>query len=202
MPYTVALTGGIGSGKTTVSTAFAALGVAVIDADVIAREVVQPGAPALDAIARRYGADILDNQGALLRSRLREIIFAAPAEKTWLNALLHPQIQARTQQLKQQAAGPYVLWVVPLLVENGLQTQADRVLVVDVDENMQLSRTQQRDGVTLEQAKSILAAQATRAQRLACADDVINNNGSSQEVLPQVKALHQQYLKLAAAKQD
>ncbi|WP_041930702.1 dephospho-CoA kinase [Pantoea ananatis] len=201
-PYTVALTGGIGSGKSTIAGYFAASGVDIIDADVIAREVVEPGTPALQAIIERYGDAILTEQGTLQRSRLREIIFATPDEKTWLNALLHPLINARTQQLKAQAASPYVLWVVPLLVENRLQRQADRVLVVDTDEETQLRRTLQRDNVSLEQAKRILAAQATRQQRLDCADDIIDNSGTPEKALPQVAKLHQLYLKLAATRQD
>ncbi|MCH9300364.1 dephospho-CoA kinase [Pantoea allii] len=201
-PYTVALTGGIGSGKSTIAEYFAASGVDIIDADVIAREVVEPGTPALQAIIARYGDAIVNEQGALHRSRLREIIFATPDEKRWLDALLHPLINARTQQLKAQAVSPYVLWVVPLLVENQLQRQADRVLVVDTDEETQLKRTLQRDNVSPDQAKRILAAQATRQQRLACADDIIDNSGAPENALPQVAQLHQLYLKLAAAKQD
>ncbi|NQS87410.1 dephospho-CoA kinase [Pantoea allii] len=201
-PYTVALTGGIGSGKSTIAEYFAASGVDIIDADVIAREVVEPGTPALQAIIARYGDAIVNEQGALHRSRLREIIFATPDEKRWLDALLHPLINARTQQLKAQAVSPYVLWVVPLLVENQLQRQADRVLVVDTDEETQLKRTLQRDNASLDQAKRILAAQATRQQRLACADDIIDNSGAPENALPQVAQLHQLYLKLAAAKQD
>jgi dephospho-CoA kinase len=198
----VALTGGIGSGKSTIAGYFAAAGVDIIDADVIAREVVEPGTPALQAIIERYGDAILTEEGTLQRSRLREIIFATPDEKNWLNALLHPLINARTQQLKAQAASPYVLWVVPLLVENRLQRQADRVLVVDTDEETQLRRTLQRDNVSLEQAKRILAAQATRQQRLDCADDIIDNSGAPEKALPQVAKLHQLYLKLAATRQD
>lgn len=202
MPYTVALTGGIGSGKSTIANAFAALGVPVIDADVIAREVVEPGSPALQRIAERHGSSILTEQGTLNRPRLREIIFQSPEEKTWLNNLLHPLINARTQQLKALTAAPYVLWVVPLLVENRLQHQANRVLVVDVDEETQLARTIQRDGIDRLQAQNILSAQATRDARLAVADDVIHNSGTPDEALPQVAALHQRYLALAAAQQD
>ena len=202
MPYTVALTGGIGSGKSTIARAFAALGVPIIDADVIAREVVEPGSAALQRIAERHGNSILTEQGALNRARLREIIFQSPDEKTWLNNLLHPLINARTQQLKALTTAPYVLWVVPLLVENGLQRQADRVLVVDVDEATQLMRTIQRDGIDRQQAQNILSAQATRSARLAVADDVINNSGPPDEALPQVAALHQRYLALAATQQD
>lgn len=202
MPYTVALTGGIGSGKSTIANGFAALGVTIIDADVIAREVVEPGSPALQAIVERHGKSLLTEQGTLFRARLREIIFQSPEEKHWLNSLLHPLINARTQQLKAQARSPYVLWVVPLLVENQLQHQANRILVVDVDEATQLQRTQLRDNISLEQAKNILAAQATRQQRLACADDIIDNSGAPEDALPQVAELHRRYLALAATQQD
>ncbi|MFH8133393.1 dephospho-CoA kinase [Pantoea osteomyelitidis] len=202
MPYTVALTGGIGSGKSTIANAFADFGVEIIDADIIAREVVEPGTPALQAIAQRYGNRMLNPDGTLLRAALREVIFRSPDEKAWLNQLLHPLINARTRQLKAQAASPYVLWVVPLLVENGLQQQADRVLVVDVDEETQITRTLKRDRISPEQAKNILAAQATRQQRLAAADDVIDNSGAPEAALPYVAELHQRYLALAATKQD
>ncbi|MBZ6394392.1 MULTISPECIES: dephospho-CoA kinase [Pantoea] len=201
-PYTIALTGGIGSGKSSIARQFAALGVDIIDADLIAREVVEPGTPALQAIEARYGAAILTEQGTLDRARLREIIFQTPEEKSWLNALLHPLINARTQQLIAAASSPYVLWVVPLLVENQLQHQADRVLVIDVDEATQIARTQQRDQLSLAQVQRILAAQATRQQRLACADDIIDNSGEPEDALPQVAELHQRYLRLAATKQD
>ncbi|MBS6031910.1 MAG: dephospho-CoA kinase [Pantoea sp.] len=201
-PYTIALTGGIGSGKSSIARQFAALGVDIIDADLIAREVVEPGTPALQAIEARYGAAILTEQGTLDRARLREIIFQTPEEKSWLNALLHPLINARTQQLIATTSSPYVLWVVPLLVENQLQHQADRVLVIDVDEATQIARTQQRDQLSLAQVQRILAAQATRQQRLACADDIIDNSGEPEDALPQVAELHQRYLRLAATKQD
>lgn len=202
MPYTVALTGGIGSGKSTIANAFADFGVEIIDADIIAREVVEPGTPALQAIAQRYGDRMLNPDGTLLRAALREVIFRSPDEKAWLNQLLHPLINARTRQLKAQAASPYVLWVVPLLVENALQQQADRVLVIDVDEETQIARTLKRDRISPEQAKNILAAQATRQQRLAAADDVIDNSGAPEAALPYVAELHQRYLALAATKQD
>jgi len=201
-PYTIALTGGIGSGKSSIARQFAAFGVNVIDADLIAREVVEPGTPALQAIEARYGGAILAEQGSLDRARLRDIIFQTPEEKNWLNALLHPLINARTQQLIAEASSPYVLWVVPLLVENQLQHQADRVLVIDVDEATQIARTRQRDQISLAQAQRILAAQATRQQRLACADDIIDNSGEPEDALPQVAELHQRYLRLAATQQD
>ncbi|HID4046267.1 TPA: dephospho-CoA kinase [Pluralibacter gergoviae] len=198
MTYTVALTGGIGSGKSTVANAFAARGVNVIDADIIAREVVEPGTPALGAIVEHFGPQMLLADGSLDRRRLREKIFSQPEEKQWLNALLHPQIQQETQRRMRQATSAYVLWVVPLLVENKLWTRADRVLVVDVSKETQLARTVARDGVSRQHAENILAAQATREARLAVADDVIDNNGSPDTLTGDVARLHQRYLTLAA----
>jgi dephospho-CoA kinase len=197
MVYTVALTGGIGSGKTTVANAFADLGVNVIDADIIARQVVEPGTPALQAIVSRFGAEMCLPDGSLNRRQLRERIFTDAAEKSWLNALLHPLIQQETQRQMQLATSPYVLWVVPLLVENKLWHKADRVLVVDVSEETQLTRTIQRDTVSEHHAKQILAAQVTREQRLAVADDVIDNNGAPDAIALDVARLHARYLKLA-----
>lgn len=198
MAYIVALTGGIGSGKTTVANAFARHGATLVDADVIARQVVEPGTPALTAIAERFGNEMLLPDGALNRAALRQRIFSHPDDKTWLNQLLHPLIHRETQRQLAQATSPYALWVVPLLVENGLQDRADRVLVIDVDAETQLARTIARDGVSREQAQSILAAQATRRQRLAVADDIIDNSGAAQRIEPQVAALHRRYLELAA----
>ena len=198
MAYTVALTGGIGSGKSTVADAFARLNVNVIDADIIARQVVEPGTPGLEAIVERFGAAILLADGSLDRRQLRERIFSQPAQKAWLNALLHPQIQQETRRQMRLATSPYVLWVVPLLVENQLWKKADRVLVVDVSTATQLSRTIARDGVSKTHAENILAAQATREARLAVADDIIDNNGSPDKLAGDVARLHQHYLKLAA----
>ncbi|HEY2453605.1 MAG TPA: dephospho-CoA kinase [Scandinavium sp.] len=197
MGYTVALTGGIGSGKSTVAQAFADLGINVIDADIIARQVVEPGTPALQAIVSRFGADMCLADGSLNRRQLRERIFTHATEKSWLNALLHPLIQQETQRQMQQATSPYVLWVVPLLVENQLWQKANRVLVVDVSEETQLKRTMHRDNVSEEQARQILAAQVTREQRLAVADDIIDNNGAPDAIALDVARLHARYLKLA-----
>jgi len=197
MGYTVALTGGIGSGKSTVANAFADLGINVIDADIIARQVVEPGTPALQSIVSHFGDALRLHDGSLNRRQLRERIFANPAEKSWLNALLHPLIQQETQRQMQQATSPYVLWVVPLLVENQLWKKADRVLVVDVSEETQLQRTMQRDNVSEAHARQILAAQVTREQRLAVADDVIDNNGAPDAIALDVARLHDSYLKLA-----
>ena len=197
--YVVAITGGIGSGKTTVANQFAALGIEVVDADLIAREVVEPGTPALAAIASHFGPGILDEQGRLDRRALRERIFSDPAAKSWLNALLHPII--RSEMLRQCAAvsSPYCLLVVPLLVENRLTELADRVLVIDVDEATQIERTCHRDGVSREQAQAILASQASRSERLAMADDVLDNqSGTTETIRARILALHETYLAFAS----
>ena len=197
--YVVAITGGIGSGKTTIANQFAALGIEVVDADLIAREVVEPGTPALAAIASHFGPGILDEQGRLDRRALRERIFSDPAAKSWLNALLHPII--RSEMLRQCAAvsSPYCLLVVPLLVENRLTELADRVLVIDVDEATQIERTCRRDGVSREQAQAILASQANRSERLAMADDVLDNqSGTTETIRERILALHETYLAFAS----
>lgn len=198
MTYTVALTGGIGSGKSTVADAFAQLGVQVIDADIIARQVVEPGTNALQAIAAHFGHEVIAADGTLNRRLLRERIFSNADGKNWLNALLHPLIQQETRRQMLQATSAYVLWVVPLLVENKLSAQADRVLVIDVLPETQLHRTMQRDGVSREHAQQILSAQATREARLAVADDVIDNNGAPDAIASDVARLHKQYLRYAS----
>lgn len=199
MRYIVALTGGIGSGKSTVANAFAALGASIVDADIIARQVVEPGSEALSAIHARFGDDALLAGAALDRAWLRQRIFSSPADKDWLNHLLHPLIQRETRRRIADATGPYVLWVVPLLVENQLQSRADRVLVVDVDPEVQVARTLRRDGISREQINNILAAQASREQRLACADDIIDNSGRPDELTASVAKLHRNYRQLAAS---
>ncbi|PHM49728.1 dephospho-CoA kinase [Xenorhabdus miraniensis] len=197
MAYIVALTGGIGSGKTTISNVFSSLGVPLVDADIIAREVVAPGTPALQAITEHFGPDILLADSSLNRALLRQKIFAAPKEKQWINALLHPLIQKETRKQLNQVTAPYVIWVVPLLIENNLTHLADRILVVDVPEETQITRTIARDGVNREQVENILAAQASRQARLEKADDVIINHNDGQNITSRVVELHQRYLKLA-----
>ncbi|CAJ1789442.1 Dephospho-CoA kinase [Aeromonas jandaei] len=197
--YVVAITGGIGSGKTTVANQFAELGIDVVDADVIAREVVESGTPALAAIADHFGPDIITPDGQLDRRRLREQVFSNPSAKAWLNALLHPLIRSEMQRQCAATRSPYCLLVVPLLVENKLTGLANRVLVVDVDEATQIERTCRRDGVTPEQAKAIIAAQASRSERLAAADDVIENlNGSEMAIKARILTLHETYLAFAS----
>ena len=197
--YVVAITGGIGSGKTTVANQFAELGIEVVDADVIAREVVEPGTPALAAIAAHFGSEVITPDGQLDRRRLRERVFTDPQAKGWLNALLHPLIRTEMQRQCAAARSPYCLLVVPLLVENRLTALANRVLVIDVDEATQIERTCRRDGVNREQAQAILAAQASRAQRLAAADDVLDNqNGTPEAIKSRILALHETYLAFAS----
>ena len=198
MGYVVALTGGIGSGKSTVADAFSRLGIAIIDADIIACRGVEPLFPRLNAIAAHFGPNIMNADGTLNRRLLRESIFSQPAEKTWLNALLHPMIHQETQRQIAEATSPYVLWVVPLLVENQLQHKADRILVIDVSPETQLKRTMLRDNVSRQHAEQILAAQATREERLAVADDVIDNDGAPDSIASDVARLHAQYLTYAA----
>ncbi|KAB7694632.1 dephospho-CoA kinase [Plesiomonas shigelloides] len=200
MSYVVAITGGIGSGKSTVANLFTPYGIEQVDADVIARHVVEPGTPALAAIRAHFGTNVLQSDGALDRAALRARIFAKPEEKQWLNALLHPLIGQAMRQALAAARSEYVLWVIPLLVENQLYTEADRVLVVDVSPQTQIQRTHNRDQVPIAQVEQILRAQATREQRLAVADDVINNDGDPSQLSAQVARLHQHYLQLAAAK--
>ncbi|MFQ2203823.1 dephospho-CoA kinase [Aeromonas hydrophila] len=197
--YVVAITGGIGSGKTTVANQFAELGIEVVDADVIAREVVEPGTPALAAIAAHFGSEVITPDGQLDRRQLRERVFTDPQAKGWLNALLHPLIRTEMQRQCAAARSPYCLLVVPLLVENRLTALANRVLVIDVDEATQIERTCRRDGVSREQAQAILAAQASRAERLAAADDVLDNqNGTPEAIKSRILALHETYLAFAS----
>ncbi|MDW6002991.1 dephospho-CoA kinase [Vibrio mangrovi] len=198
MAFVVGLTGGISSGKTTVADLFHQnFSIDIIDADVVARQVVEKGSPGLAAITTHFGQEILNDDGTLNRSRLREIIFADQREKSWLNQLLHPMIRQKMQTDLAQTSSPYTLLVIPLLVENQLQSMTDRILVVDVDEETQIQRTMTRDGISRQHAQNILSAQATRAERLAVADDVINNNAVNQKLLSQITELHQKYLAMS-----
>ncbi len=200
--YIVGLTGGIGSGKTAVSDAFAALGVTVVDADVVSREVVEPGRPALAAIVKHFGADITTADGHLDRAALRQVIFADASEKQWLEQLLHPLIGEETLHQLAAADSPYALLVSPLLTETGQQQLCQRVLVVDAPEALQLQRTMTRDNNSREQVERIIASQSSRQQRLASADDVLNNDGDLAELREKVAQLHQTYLQLAAQTHD
>jgi dephospho-CoA kinase len=197
-PFRVALTGGIASGKSTVADLFAALGVPVIDTDVIAREVVEPGQPALAAITAAFGPEVLDAEGRLDRRRMRAQIFADPDARRRLEAILHPAIRAEMERQSRAAGGAYQVLVIPLLAEGGRRDHVDRVLLVDVPEALQVERLMTRDGVSREQAQASLAAQASRAARLAMADDVVQNTARVDDLRAQVAALHENYLQLAA----
>jgi dephospho-CoA kinase len=194
----IGLTGGIASGKSTVAREFAELGVPIIDADEISREVVEPGTSGLQAVVRRFGKDILAADGRLDRRRLRQIVFAQPAARRDLEELLHPLIRAQMQLRSDLLPGPYQIFVIPLLVETGLREGLDRILVVDTDEEAQVQRLMSRDQESALQARAILGAQAPRRQRLQAADDVITNTGSLADLQQAVARLHAQYLSWAA----
>jgi len=198
-PFRVALTGGIASGKSTVAGRFAARGVPVIDTDVIARVVVEPGQPALAEVVATFGPDVLGPDGRLDRRRLREIIFADAGARRRLEAILHPAIRVEMERQSRAAGGAYQLLVIPLLTEGGRRDHVDRVLLVDVPEAVQVERLMRRDSVSQEQATASLAAQATRAARLAMADDVIENAGRAEDLEARVEELHGRYLGLAAS---
>ncbi|WP_293747144.1 dephospho-CoA kinase [uncultured Paraglaciecola sp.] len=199
--YVVGISGGIGSGKTTVTNLFAEYGIEVIDADLIAREVVEPGTLGLSAIIDKFGQSVLDDTGHLNRATLRTLVFNDIAVKDWLNQLLHPLIREQMLVQTENAKSVYCLLSVPLLVENKLYEQVDRVVIVDVDEQVQLQRTVLRDKTNEQQIRAIMAAQATRQQRLAVTDDVIDNNGQTEDLAKQVTQLHKHYLLLAQQKQ-
>lgn len=193
----IGLTGGIGSGKTTVSDLFATKGIDIVDADVIARELVAKGSEALAKIEQKFGPQALTEQGELDRAYLRQRVFKAPEEKQWLDDLLHPMVRQQMLLQCQQAQSTYCILSVPLLVENQLLHMVERVLVVDVEEERQLNRASARDNNSRQQIKTIMQAQASRQQRLEFADDIVNNNGSVEALPPQIEHLHQQYLHLA-----
>lgn len=190
----VGLTGGIGSGKTTIANMFADLGIDIVDADIVARQVVEPNSFALTQITDYFGQQVILSDGQLNRAKLREIVFDSTEKKQWLNNLLHPII--REEMLKQLAAcsSAYALLVAPLLFENNLDKQVNRTLVIDVPESVQLERTLNRDNSSAETIKNIIAAQISRKDRLAKADDVIDNSKDLKLIQQQVNTLHHQYL--------
>lgn len=193
----IGLTGGIGSGKTTVTNAFAKLGVDIIDADIIAREVVALERPALKSIAQHFGKNFLLADGQLNRKLLRQKVFSDEASKQWLNSLLHPLIRTAIINQTKEATSPYCILVAPLLIENQLLKLVDRVLVIDVLEQTQITRTMQRDGNTEEQVKSVMASQIPRNKRLAAADDIIDNDSTTfTEIENLVAKLDKKYLTL------
>jgi dephospho-CoA kinase len=196
-PYRVGLTGGIASGKSTAAKFFGALGVPIIDTDQLARDVVEPGQPPLERLVERFGPGILTEDGHLDRPALRNIVFSDPKARADLEALTHPAIGAAVEAKSTELGGIYQILVLPLLVEKNLGSQLNRVLVVDCDEELQIRRLQTRDHSTLEQARAILNAQASRASRLKAAHDVIKNEGDMSAVREQVEQLHARYLELA-----
>ena len=196
--YRVGLTGGIASGKTTVANLFAALGIPVIDTDVIARQVVEPGESALAAVVHAFGQQVLGADGRLDRPRMREQIFGDAQARQQLEAILHPAIRAEMERQSRAAGGPYQVLVIPLLVEGGRREHLDRVLVVDVPETTQIERLVRRDGVPREQAEAALRSQASREARLAFADDVIENTADLVALQSSVARLHEEYLHFAA----
>lgn len=198
----IGLTGGIASGKSTVARLFGELGVRWVDADDIAREVVAPGEPALKAIVDRYGDTILNREGRLDRSALRDIVFANEKERRWLEATTHPRIRERLTTrlaLLQQQDSPYVLLVSPLLFESGQADMVQRKLVVDVAEDVQMERAMARDKIDADQAKAILGSQMPREKRLSLADDVLVNEGDLSALVDAVEALDGRYRAMAGS---
>ena len=191
--FKIGLTGGIASGKTTVADNFAELGLPVIDTDVIARQIVWPGGPALDEIRERFGDSVIDESGELNRSAMRELIFSDDEQRLALENILHPKIGAETRRQSTVAGGDYQVIVVPLLVGSPLLQFVDRVLVVDCDENTQVERLLARDAESIQQARKIISAQPSRDERLAIADDIISNNHGLAEIKQQVLLLDKKY---------
>jgi dephospho-CoA kinase len=199
-PYCVALTGGIASGKTAVADRFAELGAGVIDADIVARELVAPNGAALSEIVAAFGADILDKHGALDRQAMRTRVFEHPDARRRLEAILHPRIRSVLRERSRLVPDPYALLVIPLLVESGHYDWVDRVLVVDASRDVQRSRLIARDHIAADLADAMLDAQASREQRLAIADDIISNEGTLAELELRVVELHTRYVALANAR--
>ena len=189
----VGLTGGIASGKTTVAKIFAELGAGVVDTDRVAREVVAPGESGLAAVREAFGPDVISSSGELDRRALRALVFANPAERRKLEAILHPLIRGRTLEQLDQLDAPYALVVVPLLFETGFEALVDRVAVVDCPRRVQLERLLARDGIDKAEAEATLGAQTDRETRLARADDVIDNSGDRERTRERVRELHAQY---------
>jgi len=190
----IGLTGGIGSGKTAAAAYFARLGAEVIDTDLLSRELVEPGQPALAEIVAGFGEHLLTAEGRLDRARLRELIFNDPAARQRLEAILHPRIRAEMLARAERSTAPYVVFVIPLLFETGQQDLVDRVLLIDVPEDLQRARVAARDHLDQAQIARIMQAQTDRATRLRQADDIICNDGSLEELGAAVERLHREYL--------
>lgn len=199
MKLVVGLTGGIGSGKSAAADEFGRLGATLVDTDAIAHELTQAGGPALPELERIFGKAAIGPSGAMDRARMRDRVFADPAAKRALEALLHPMIRDESRRRIEAAQGPYVVHIVPLLVESGdYRGRVDRVLVVDCPEDLQIARVRARSSLPEAQVRAIMANQATRADRLAAADDVIDNSGSLDALRTQVAALHRRYMEYSA----
>ena len=197
-PYVVGLTGGIGSGKSAAADEFARRGAAVVDTDLIAHRLTGPGGAALPAIQRLFGEGFVLASGAMDRKRMRDRVFADAAARKSLEGVLHPMIRDESERQIAGAAGPYVVHVVPLLVESAdYRRRVDRVLVVDCPEATQIERVRGRSGLAADEAQAIVRSQATRAERLAAADDVIDNSGTLEDLRKQVAALHARYAVMA-----
>jgi len=197
--YVIGLTGGIGSGKTAVSNRFKQLGIAIVDADVVSREIVEPGKPALKAIKNFFGPSVMLPDGSLNRAAMRQRVFADRAEKEWLEELLHPLIGSEIDRQLKSAKSPYAILVSPLLLETNQSNLCQRILIVDVSEDTQIERASARDNNDPTLIKSIIATQMKRQQRLSFADDIINNEGSVESLYHQVDTLHDMYVDLATA---
>lgn len=196
----IGLTGGIASGKSTICKLFTDLGVSVIDADIIARQLVAPGQPTLLLLANTFGDSILNADGSLNRTRLRERIFADPTERRQLDAIMHPLVYAEIAACVARLSSSYCIIVIPLLLETEKSHIVDRILVVDCSEATQLERLMSRDEIGQTEALAMIGSQFTRAQRLAKADDVIDNSGKAGDLAEQVKSLHNSYLSLATVR--
>lgn len=196
-PFIVALTGGIASGKSTIEKIFVSLGVPTVDADTIARTVIAKNTPAFIEIVHYFGQSILDETGDIDRTALRKRVFNCPYDRDWLNALVHPLVERTTLHIFSSIKSDYVLWVIPLLIENNLQNYANHILVVDSLPNLQLERLKKRDKIDEKLAKNMLLSQASREVRNHYADDIIHNNAQFDELKSQVFMLHQKYLGLA-----
>ena len=196
-PWVLGLTGGIGCGKTAVSNMFEQLGITIVDADIIARQVVKPKSDGLNAIVRKFGQSILLRDGTLNRSALRERIFTNTADKEWLNNLLHPLIRNKIHNDLTVAKSPYVVLVAPLLFENGLDKLCNRTLLIDIPQSVQIERTASRDNVSVEQVKAIIAAQMSREDKQKKADDILNNDRALNDVNHDLLTLHKRYLHMA-----
>jgi len=196
-PFVVGLTGGIGAGKTTVTDLFQTFGAPVLDADIIARQLVAPGQPTVNDIAQHFGPDILTPDGAIKRAVLRQIVFQNPEGRQWLEDLLHPKIRAYMQQELAHMTQAYCLLSMPLLLETQQQDLVERILVVDLPTPIQLARVKQRDKLTQDEIQRILAVQLSREERLSYADDIISNLDPVEALTHAVQTLHEKYLQMA-----